>query len=78
MTATLPFGQRAGAATRSVVGGRTLCVPGTWKGAHAFAYQWLRGGKPIANATGARYLVSAADAGRGLACRVTATATDGE
>ena len=60
-----------------VVGGRTRCLPGKWKGAHALTYQWLRGGKPIASATAARYRVAPADRGRPLACRVTATATGG-
>ncbi|HET6171178.1 MAG TPA: hypothetical protein VFD90_01150 [Gaiellales bacterium] len=60
-----------------IVGGGTRCLPGAWKGAHAFAYQWLRGGKPIAKATSARYLVAPADGGRKLACRVTATSADG-
>jgi len=59
------------------VGGRTRCLPGTWKGAHALAYQWLRAGTPIAGSTAARHLVSPADRGQKLACRVTATATDG-
>jgi hypothetical protein len=60
-----------------VVGGRTRCLPGKWKGAHALAYQWLRAGKPIASATTARYRVALADRGRRLACRVTATAMSG-
>ncbi|MDP9258952.1 MAG: hypothetical protein M3Q31_20730 [Actinomycetota bacterium] len=60
-----------------IVGGRTRCDPGNWKGAHALAYQWLRGSKPIAKATAARYLVAAGDGGQRLSCRVTATATDG-
>lgn len=60
-----------------VVGGRTQCLPGSWKGAHALTYQWLRGGKPIAKATAAGYLVAPADGGHRLSCRVTATATDG-
>ena len=60
-----------------VVGGRTRCLPGKWKGAHALTYQWLRGGKPIASAKTARYRVAPADRGRPLACRVTAIATGG-
>jgi hypothetical protein len=59
------------------VGGRTRCLPGAWTGAHALAYQWLRGGKPIAGATAARHLVSPAERGQKLACRVTATAAGG-
>jgi hypothetical protein len=60
-----------------VVGGRTRCDPGNWKGAHALAYQWLRSGKAIANATTPRYRIAPADGGRRLSCRVTATATGG-
>jgi hypothetical protein len=60
-----------------VVGGRIRCLPGSWKGAHALAYQWLRGGKPIAKAGSARYLVAPGDGGHRLSCRVTATATGG-
>ena len=60
-----------------IVGGRTRCLPGAWKGAHALAFQWLRSGKPIAGATAARHLVAPADRGQTLACRVTATANDG-
>jgi hypothetical protein len=60
-----------------VVGGRTRCDPGNWKGAHELAYQWLRGGKAIAKATEARYRVAPSDGGQRLSCRVTATATDG-
>jgi hypothetical protein len=60
-----------------VVGGRTHCSPGRWKGTPALTYQWLRGGKPIAGATSARYRVAAGDGGRSLACRVTATAAGG-
>ena len=56
-----------------VVGGRTRCVPGTEQGALRLTYQWLRAGKPIASARGARYRVAPADRGRPLACRVTAT-----
>jgi hypothetical protein len=60
-----------------VVGGLTRCLPGKWTGAHSLAYQWLRGGKPVARATKQRYRVAPADRGRRLACRVTATATGG-
>ncbi len=57
-----------------VVGGRTRCLPGKWQGSPHLSYQWLRGGKPIASATDARYRVALADRGRPLACRVTASA----
>ena len=38
------------------------------------AYQWTRDGAPIAGATGDRYRLVAADAGRSIAVTVTATA----
>jgi hypothetical protein len=60
-----------------VVGGRTRCLPGTWKGARSLTYEWLRGGRPIAGAATASYHVTPADRGRELSCRVTATATGG-
>ncbi len=41
-----------------VVGGRTRCLPGKWKGAHALTYEWLRGGKPIARAKTDRAIAS--------------------
>ena len=60
-----------------VVGGRTRCLPGTWSGAHAIAYRWLRDGKPIAKAREARYRVRGTDRGHRLACRVIASADGG-
>jgi hypothetical protein len=59
------------------VGGRATCFPGTWKDARTLAYQWLRGTKPIAGATRARYRVAPADLGHRLSCRVTATSAAG-
>ncbi len=52
-------------------------TPGTWGTGETptFGYQWLRDGTPIGGATQAAYAVSAADLGRGLALRVTATRT---
>ena len=60
-----------------VVGGRATCFAGTWKDARTLAYQWLRGTKPIAGATRARYRVAPADRGHRLSCRVTATSAAG-
>jgi len=57
-----------------VVGGRTRCFPGTWSGAHATSYRWLRDGRPIAHADKALYRVGSADRGHRLACRVIASA----
>ena len=60
-----------------VVGGRTRCDPGSWRGAHSLGYRWFRGGRPIAKATTARYRVAPADGGHKLSCQVTARAVDG-
>jgi hypothetical protein len=61
-----------------VVGGRATCLAEAWKGAHALAYQWLRGALPIAGATRPRYRVALADRGHRLSCRVTATSAGGD
>ena len=60
------------------MGGRTTCFPGTWKDARTLAYEWLRGTRPIAGATRARYRVAPADRGHRLSCRVTATSAEGD
>lgn len=52
------------------------CSDGTWAGSPTFAYEWLRDGAPIAGETSNFFIVSAADAGRTLQCRVTATTAD--
>ena len=58
--------------------GRQLtCSPGTFTGATAFAFAWLRNGTPFAGATVASYTLTATDAGRALQCRVTATGPGG-
>jgi len=46
---------------------------GGWRGSPTLALQWLRDGVAIAGATGLSYLPAAADDGRLLAVRVTAT-----
>jgi hypothetical protein len=55
--------------------GQTLtCGQSEWSGEPTgYAYAWLRDGTPIAGAAGASYLVTKADAGHAIACRVTAT-----
>jgi hypothetical protein len=56
--------------------GRTLTArPGTWPGEveATFTYQWFRDRVPVSGAFAATYAVGAADAGRSLAVRVTAT-----
>ncbi|MBB5827039.1 family 43 glycosylhydrolase [Micromonospora carbonacea] len=58
--------------------GRTLTAdPGRWDEKKlTFSYQWLRGGKVIAGATGRTYVPKAADVGYRLSVRVTATRSD--
>lgn len=56
--------------------GQTLtATPGTWGTGETptFGYQWLRDGTVLAGLSGATYVVTAADLGRTLALRVTAT-----
>jgi hypothetical protein len=50
------------------------CSGGSWSGSapQTYTYQWLLGGVPIVDATGQYYVVTAVDAGRALACSVTA------
>ncbi|MFT4294222.1 MAG: hypothetical protein QM582_02285 [Micropruina sp.] len=56
------------------VGLTLTAVPGTWTPPDAtLGYQWLRGGKAIAGATGQQYLVDAADLGKEIRVKVTAT-----
>lgn len=60
------------------VGDVVAASSGSWSGAPlSYAFQWLRGGTPIAGATGAVYTPAAADAGAYLAVRVTATGAGG-
>ena len=56
------------------VGLALRAVPGTWTPAGATpAYQWLRDRKPISGAAAVDYQVAAADIGRALSVRVSAT-----
>lgn len=60
----------------TVEAGETVtCLPGTWTGAPAptFTFQWLRNGAVVAAQVSDTYDVLRSDAGRALACRVTAT-----
>lgn len=70
----VPANTQAPQVTGTAKVGETLgCTPGSWSPAPVYyAYQWLRDAAPIAGATRASYTVVSADAGRGLACRVTA------
>jgi hypothetical protein len=55
-------------------GNRLSCSQGSWSGSPtAFAYQWERGGKVIAGATSARYVVQIVDEALRLSCAVTAS-----
>ncbi|MDE0778958.1 MAG: hypothetical protein OSB43_21970, partial [Nocardioides sp.] len=56
------------------VGAALVASGGTWNPADvSLAFQWLRGGSPIAGATSTTYVLTPADAGSGIAVRVTAT-----
>ncbi len=60
--------------------GQTLtCQPGAWIGAPApeFSYQWLIHNNPIEGATGQTLLVTGADRGFALSCRVTGSNKEG-
>jgi hypothetical protein len=54
-------------------GGRLICDTGAWTGVAplAYAYRWIRGARVVGNAR--RYRIAHADAGKLVACRVTAT-----
>ena len=51
------------------------CEPGSWTGSPSFSYAWLRDGTPVAS--GQTYTLVAADGGRNIVCRVTATDANG-
>ena len=54
--------------------GQTLTlVPGSWSPTPQLRYRWLRGGTPIAGATGKTYGVTAADLGALISAEVTGT-----
>ncbi|MFT4232254.1 MAG: S-layer homology domain-containing protein [Leucobacter sp.] len=53
-------------------GGTLTAHPGNWSpGVWSFEYQWLRDGKTIPDATDATYTLTAADAGKAIAARVS-------
>ena len=55
-----------------VIGKTLTAKPGTWgPSGTTLSYQWYRGGKAIAGATGTTYKVRTADAGRTLKVKVT-------
>jgi hypothetical protein len=54
--------------------GETLsCTPGRWSGNATVTHTWLRDGTPMEGQTALTYVTTAADAGRAIACRSTAT-----
>ena len=56
------------------VGATLRATAGSWNlGGLTFAYRWLRNGAPISGATGSSYRPGAADVGKRLTVRVTAT-----
>lgn len=66
---------------RPVISGTTTrtASPGTWENAPTgYAYQWYRDATAIAGATSAAYVLTGADTGHRLFCRVTATNASGE
>jgi hypothetical protein len=55
------------------------CSQGTWSGSgpQAYSYRWLRNGTAITGATSNSYVVKSGDAGKQVACRVTASNNGG-
>jgi hypothetical protein len=75
--APLPTGATT-IAGRPVVGRTLTCIPSGFSGNGVrLSYQWLRNGAAIAGATREAYVPVAADIGRGVSCRVTATNSAG-
>lgn len=59
-------------------GATDSCTTGSWSSSpSSYAYQWLRGGAPIAGATSSSYTIASEDAGKTLQCEVTATNAGG-
>jgi hypothetical protein len=69
----------APAITGTATIGETLtCSNGAWTGTGiSFAYQWLRNGAEITAAAASTYTLVAADEGKAVQCRVTATGPGG-
>jgi hypothetical protein len=57
------------------VGKRLTAVPPTCRPTSTVHYQWMRSGKPIANATKVKYKLKKADKGKKISVRVTFTHT---
>jgi hypothetical protein len=58
---------------KAKVGQKLKAKAGAWSPKPALSYQWYRGGKAIAKATAATYKVKAADKGKRLTVKVTAS-----
>lgn len=81
--AAIAFGARPGPAPSVVpaitgttkVGSTLTRSAGTWsvQGTPSYATQWLRGNTPISGATSSTYVLTAADMGYPITCRMTAT-----
>jgi len=83
-TATVEVTRRAAAfqkgkptiAGKATLGTTLVAKNGTWLPAPgSFAYQWYRGSKPIAGATGSKYTIRTEDIGARIKLRVTAKRT---
>lgn len=59
------------------VGDELSCSDGTWTAGPTFAYQWLSEGAEIPSAGSNTYVVTAADEGKPIQCRVTGTNAKG-
>lgn len=60
------------------VGETLTCVSGGFtNGPESFSYAWLRNGTKIEGATSASYVLTTADLGRSVACRISATNSAG-
>jgi hypothetical protein len=75
-----PVGELPTVAGAGEVGSKLTCQPGKWSGVPtpSFQYQWLLGSEPISGAKTASYTVASEDAGRTVACQVTAENTYGK
>ena len=80
VAATPPSNTVAPSVTGTMEVGDTVgCLPGSWSGAPApeFTFAWRRDGVAIVGEVGDTYVVTTADGGRNLSCRVTAANVGG-
>jgi opacity protein-like surface antigen len=70
----VPAPHGAASITGTVAAGNSLtCAPSGYPESTDFAYQWLRDGRAVPGATGARFTLRDSDVGTRFACRLTAT-----